>query len=348
METIDVFLTEESLTKTKSHRFCLWLNFPSLKFTPNDIFRQQLYFQTTADISTHAIFAKTECESKPTLFLKQTLKDLSWHILSSLYKKMRWISEQQYRIFIFYLPRIHSFKFYLFGYKLPKRCQNYEMCLEFIDVQIFFSIRVHYENISVLLRTAWKFGKKKKKTIGKIFSFNGKVSKYIYDLTNVNNTNDLSAASKYLVSVVCCREKMLSLNFFLCETGFYFAQTYPQMSNIPAKYLLSNISCWNVGHHCNLFNVVSQIFSTNVLIIPRLHKKRRFYFLNWLTRVCFIEVERAEKALCLWHMFVQGQIDFSLRGKIWQAECREWKSKWIVVRHLQRWTCLAWIAIRCN
>lgn len=96
METIDVFLTEESLTKTKSHRFCLWLNFPSLKFTPNDIFRPQLYFQTTADISTHAIFAKTEWECKPTLFRKQTQKDLSWHILSSLYKKMRWISEQEF------------------------------------------------------------------------------------------------------------------------------------------------------------------------------------------------------------------------------------------------------------
>lgn len=95
-----------------------------------------------------------------------------------------------------------------------------------------------------LTKNSLKIRKKdKKKPIGKIFSFNGKVSKYIYDLTNVNNTNDLSAASKYLVSVVCCREKMLSLNFFLCETGFYFAQTYPQMSNIPAKYLLSNISC---------------------------------------------------------------------------------------------------------
>lgn len=228
-------------------------------------------------------------------------------------------------------------------------------CVEFLNsnIESLFSIYKEFTHLSFTfsdtncqkdaktMKCAWSLSTSKYflayvSIIGKIFSFNGKVSKYIYDLTNVNNTNDLSAASKYLVSVVCCREKMLSLNFFLCETGFYFAQTYPQMSNISAKYLLSNISCWNVGHHCNLFNVVSQIFSTNVLIIPRLYKKRRFYFLNWLTRVCFIEVERAEKALCLWHMFVQGQIDFSLRGKIWQAECREWKSKWIVVRHSQR------------
>lgn len=62
--------------KDEKPSFLSLVNFPSLKFTPNDIFRQRFYFQTTADISTHAIFAKTEWECKPTLFRKQTQKRL--------------------------------------------------------------------------------------------------------------------------------------------------------------------------------------------------------------------------------------------------------------------------------
>lgn len=183
MKTTDVFLTEESLTKKKSHRFCLWLNFPSSKFTLNDLFGQQLYFQTTADISTHAIFAKTEWENKPTIFRKQTQKGLSWHILSSLYTKMRWISEQYYWIFIFYLSRIHSFKFHLFRCKLLKKCQKYEICAESIAVEIFSAYVSIMKRSLCLTKNSLKIRKKRWKTMEKIFSFNRKVSKYIYDVT---------------------------------------------------------------------------------------------------------------------------------------------------------------------
>lgn len=76
-------------------------------------------------------------------------------------------------------------------------------CAWSLSTSKYFLAYVSIMKISLCLtKNSLKIRKKDKKTIGKILSFNGKVSKYIYDLTNVNNTNDLSAASKYLVSVV--------------------------------------------------------------------------------------------------------------------------------------------------